>query len=196
MTTNRGRLIRAAAVLGLAAMVAGTGHAQNARNRNILVSPEKTYTGESGEVNVRLRLELQGGGGRSGRTEVRSGGTVEVGQRVQLCFTANEDGYVTVWSRDAEGGVPIRIYPNEYARETADLRGGPVEDGEEICLGDGDDGFRLTVARPLGEAMAYVQFTQDEDDQFDEDAFPQVEERSFRDARRYASDTVRYRVVQ
>ena len=96
---------------------------------------------------------------------------VQVGDRVVLCFRASAAGYVTVWSHDAEGGVPARIYPNEFAAETADERAAPVGAGEETCIGD-DDGFRLEVSRPLGDASVYLHFTQREELQFRRDGLP------------------------
>ena len=90
-----------------------------------------------------------------------------------LCFQSSANGYVTVWSHDAEGNVPARIYPNEFVAETAGERAGAVTAGEETCIGD-DDGFRLEVGQPLGEASVYLHYTQREELQFDETAFPQI----------------------
>ena len=72
-----------------------------------------------------------------------------------LCFRSSADGWVTVWSHDAEGNVPVRIYPNEYAAETADERAAAVAAGEETCIGD-DDGFRLEVGRPAGRRVGVL----------------------------------------
>ena len=45
---------------------------------------------------------------------------MQVADSVVLCFHSSADGRVTVRSQDAEGNVPVRIYQNEYAAETAD----------------------------------------------------------------------------
>ena len=159
------------------------------RTRSITVKPDNRF----GQVSLELQIETMGraGGGRDG---LEAGGPVQVGDRVVLCFRSSADGYVTVWSHDAEGNVPARIYPNEFAAETADERAAAVAAGEETCIGD-DDGFRLEVGRPLGEASIYLHYTRREDLQFDETAFPQIRATRAPDRRPYASSYLQYRVV-
>ena len=159
------------------------------RTRSITVKPDNRF----GEVSLDLQLETLGraGGARDG---VGSDGAVQVGDHVVLCFRSSADGYVTVWSHDAEGNVPARIYPNEFAAETADERAAAVAAGEETCIGD-DDGFRLEVGRPLGEASLYLHYTRREELQFDETAFPQIRATRAPDPRPYASSYLQYRVV-
>ena len=196
---DRRRAVAVAAVLALAGAglsdAAAASGAQRKRTRSILVKPDNQF----GEIELDMRLEALGGrvaGGRRGeRTAVRSGDAVPIGDRVVICFTSNEDGYVTVWSRDAEGNVPVRIYPNEYAAETADAVAAPVASGEETCLGE-NSGFRLEVAPPPGEAEVYLHYTRDESEQFDETAFPQIRTTLTRDPRPYVSRHLRYRVVR
>lgn len=190
-------LALAAAGLSGAAAASGAqpGPAQPKRTRSIVVKPDNQF----GEIELDMRLEALGGrvaGGRRGeRTSVRSGDAVSIGERVVICFTSNEDGYVTVWSRDAEGNVPVRIYPNEYAAETADAVAAPVASGEETCLGE-NSGFRLEVGPPAGEAEVYLHYTRDESEQFDETAFPQIRTTREPDARPYVSKHLMYRVVR
>ena len=159
------------------------------RTRSILVKPDNRF----GEVDVELQIETirQLDGATAG---VRSGDPVQVGDNVVLCFRSSADGWVTVWSHDAEGNVPVRIYPNEYAAETADERAAAVAAGEETCIGD-DDGFRLEVGRPLGDASVYLHYTRREGLQFDDTAFPVIRATRAPDPRPYASSYVRYRVV-
>ena len=189
--TNRGFL----AVVGLSAAVVAWGagvHAQT-RTRNIFVTPDNEFEG----IGCSLRIERIAGRGRSsGRTTLQNGDAVEIGDRVVICFSAEADGYVTVWSRDAEANQPVRIYPNEYAAATAGDRAARVTGGEEVCIGDGD-GFRLQVGPPAGPAEVYMHFTRDESQQFDEDAFPQVRAtRGGPDGQPYSSSSVRYEVTQ
>ena len=201
---DRRRAAAAAAVLALAgAGLPGAASASGAqseptrsnRSRAVLVKPDNQF----GEIELDMRLETVGGrgagGGRGERTAVRSGDEVRVGERVVICFTSNEDGHVTVWSRDAEGNVPVRIYPNEYAAETSDAVAAPVASGEETCLGEGG-GFRLEVGPPAGEAEVYLHYTRDVSEQFDETAFPQIRATREPDARPYVSKHLRYRVVR
>ena len=189
---KRGRA-RAAVAVGVAAAVAAawpvpTSAQKPPRSRSILVKPDNQF----GEVDLEMRLETVR---RTGSTAaVGSGDAVEVGDAVVLCFRSSAAGFVTVWSHDAEGGVPVRIYPNEFAAETADDRAAPVRAREEACIGD-DDGFRLEVGRPLGEASVYLHYTRREDQQFDETAFPQIRATRSPDPRPYASSQRRYRVV-
>ncbi len=159
------------------------------RTRSIQVKPDNRF----GQVSLELQLEaVRRADGRRGG--VRAGDPVQVGDRVVLCFQASANGYVTLWSHDAEGNVPARIYPNEYDPETADERAVSVVAGEETCIGD-DDGFRLEVGRPLGEASVYLHYTEREELQFDETAFPVIRATRSPDARPYTSSYLRYRVV-
>lgn len=200
---DRRRTAAAATVLALGVMglpgaagaEAQSEPARSNRSRAVLVKPDNQF----GEIELDMRLETvagRGAGGRRGeRTAVRSGDAVSIGERVVICFTSNEDGHVTVWSRDAEGNVPVRIYPNEYAAETSGAVAAPVASGEETCLGEGG-GFRLEVGPPAGEAEVYLHYTRDASEQFDETAFPQIRFTREPDARPYVSKHLRYRVVR
>ena len=159
------------------------------RTRSIQVKPDNRF----GEVLLELHLE-SAGRAAVGAGAVQSGDAVQVGDRVVLCFRSSAEGYVTVWSHDAAGNVPARIYPNEFVAETANERAAPVAAGEETCIGD-DDGFRLEVGRPLGAASVYLHYTRREELQFDETAFPQIRATRTPDPRPYASSYLRYRVV-
>ena len=159
------------------------------RSRSILVKPDN----QLGQVELALHLETVGRADGS-TAAVGSGEPVRVGDRVVLCFRSSAAGFVTVWSHDADGSVPVRIYPNEFAADTADDRAAPVRAREEACIGD-DDGFRLEVGRPLGEASVYLHFTRREELQFDEAAFPQIRATRAPDPRPYASSYLQYRVV-
>lgn len=185
----RGRLTVALGVAVLAVISPSAAAQKPQRTRSIQVKPDNRF----GAVEVELQLETvrRVDGAAAG---VRTGDPVQVGDNVVLCFRSSADGYVTVWSQDAEGDVPVRIYPNEYAAETADERAAAVVAGEETCIGD-DDGFRLEVGRPLGNASVYLHYTPREELQFDDTAFPQIRATRAPDPRPYASSYVRYRVV-
>ena len=181
-----------ALAVALAATLVPAGYAQQQRTRNIGVLPDKPL----GAVTLDVRLEAMAARGRRDEgAAVRSGDTVRVGQRVLICFTASESGYVTVWSRDAKGNTPVRIYPNEFVAETADEVAVPVDGGAETCIGD-DDGFRLEVGPPAGDAALYLHYTREEDQQFDETAYPQIRTSRDADTRPYASSSLTYRVVE
>ena len=186
------RWAAAGVALALAAAAVSGAHAQQKRSRNVLVKPDHPF----GDVQLDLQLEIvPGGAGRRQRNDVGNGDAVRIGERVVICFTVSQGGYVTLWSRDAEGNTPARIYPNEYAAETADDRGAVVLGDAETCIGD-DDGFRLEVALPLGEAALYLHYTREAGEQFDEDAYPQVRGTRDPDDRPYASRYLTYRVVE
>ena len=178
-----------AAVAVAAAWPVPAGAQKPPRSRSILVKPDNQF----GEVELEMRLETVRRADRS-TAGVGSGDSVQVGDAVVLCFRSSAAGFVTVWSHDAEGNVPVRIYPNEFAADTADERAAPVRARQEACIGD-DDGLRLEVGRPLGEASVYLHFTRREDPQFDETAFPQIGATRAPDPRPYASSHRRYRVV-
>ena len=185
--------IGAAIAAGVALLVAAWPSPAEAqrprRTRSIQVKPDNRFEG----VELALRLEAARRADGPSRA-VPSGDRVAVGDHVVLCFRASADGYVTVWSHDAEGSVPARLYPNEFAAETAAERAAAVAAGEETCIGD-DDGFRLEVNPPLGHASVYLHFTRREELQFDETAFPRIRASRAPDPRPYASSFVRYRVV-
>ncbi len=188
-----GQMVAPPAVSGTGRVALAVGNSAGAqkppRSRSILVKPDNRF----GEVEIELHLEtvrrVDGSTAPVGSDE-----PVQVGDAVVLCFRSSAEGFVTVWSHDAEGNVPVRIYPNEFAAETADERAAPVRAGEEACIGD-DDGFRLEVGRPPGEASVYLHYTRREDQQFDETAFPQVRATRAPDPRPYASSHLRYRIV-
>ena len=159
------------------------------RTRSIQVKPDNRFAAV--EIELQLETVRRVDGATAG---VRTGDPVQVGDNVVLCFRSSADGYVTVWSQDAEGDVPVRIYPNEYAAQTADERAAVVVAGEETCIGD-DDGFRLEVGRPLGDASVYLHDTPHEELQFDDTAFPQIRATRSPDPCPYASSYIRYRVV-
>lgn len=190
--TNRRISVRVASAIALAATVGLTmpGYGQE-RTRSINVTPDKTL---GSDVGTSLRIERVANGGRT-RAQVGNGETVRIGDRVVLCFGAEADGYVSVWSRDAEQNVPVRVFPNEYSVSTANQRGAAVVAGQEVCIGEGD-GFGLEIGPPVGDAEVYLHFTRDEALQFDESAFPVVRSGRFRDARPYASSHVRYTVMR
>ena len=173
------------------ALSAAVGQAQRpSRTRNILVKPENQLSG------VELALSLSVSSRRAGAYEtIRAGEALVVGDAVVICFSSTVNGYVTVWSHDAEGNVPVRIYPNEFAAETADEVAAEVDAGVETCIGD-DDGFRLEVSRPLGEASIYMHYTENENLQFDESDFPEIRASRGPDSPLYASTTAAYRVVE
>ena len=189
-----GQMVAPPAVSGTSPAVLVVGNNPGAqkplRSRSILVKPDNRL----GEVEIELHLEavrrVDGSTAAVGSDE-----SVQVGDAVVLCFRSSADGFVTVWSHDAEGNVPVRIYPNEFAAETAEERAAPVRAGEEACIGDDDDGFRLEVGRPLGEASVYLHYTRREDQQFDDTAFPQIRATRAPDPRPYASSYFRYRIV-
>ena len=193
MRMANGRVGAVAAGVLAAAVAWGAGAHGQTRTRSIGVVPDNEFEG----IGCSLRIERVAGPGRSGgRTTLEDGDAVQIGDRVVICFSAEDDGYVTVWSSDAAGGAPARIYPNEYAAATRNERAARVSAGEEVCIGDGG-GFRLQVMEPLGEAEVYMHFTRDASQQFDEDAFPQIRAtRGGSDGQPYASSTVRYEVTR
>ncbi len=94
----------------LAAMWPALSHAQKLeRTRSIRVKPDNAFGGV--ELDLSLESVRRAGGLRA---EVAADAEVAVGDRVVLCFRSSADGYVTVWSHDAAGNVPARVYPNEF----------------------------------------------------------------------------------
>ena len=192
MRRDCSRVVVAASVTALALIWGGAiGDAQGSkRTRGVAVRPENSFGGV--ELTLRLETAARSGGLRS---SVRSGGALSVGDRVVLCFGASADGYLALWNNDVGGGVPTRIYPNEFDAETAGERAVRVEGGVETCVGGEDDGFSLLIERPLGEASVYLHYTQEAEGQFDESDFPVIRGALGSDSRPYASSYLRYRVV-
>ena len=179
--------------LALGLVMALAVQAGEQRTRNVVVQPNKPLD----DVQLQLRIDATGAGGSQSAVAGADRPDLRVGSRLRVCFSASQDGYVSLWSRDAEGKVPQRIYPNEYAPETEKERGKAIEGGVEVCVGRQDDGFKFVVARPLGEADIYLHYTPDIEDQLGDDAYPEI---SFStrgvDDPTYGSKFLEYEVVE
>lgn len=88
---------------------------------------------------------------------------LRVGDRVVVCFTVSLEGWVSLWSDDAEGKEE-KIYPNSHSR-TESRTGVAVAAGEENCVGEQGDTFRLRVMRPLGASAIRAVWTRNAEDQ-------------------------------
>ena len=102
------------------------------RTRNILVKPDDRF----GEVELELQLEaVRRVDGAT--ADVGSGHAVPVGDHVVLCFRSSADGYVTVWSHDAEGkragaDLPERVRGRD-GRRAGRGGGGGIADRNELA---------------------------------------------------------------
>ena len=101
---------------------------------------------------------------------------LHVGTSVDLCFQSSRDGYVSLWSHDADNNVPVRILPNEYVRAEDDELGIAVKAGERRCFSELTAGrdISLKVNRPLGQAQVYLHFSEARDEQIAPDDFPSI----------------------
>lgn len=125
---------------------------------------------------------------------------IRLGEPVMICVTAAVDGLVSLWSR-VPGLSAERIFPNDYTPEARALRGGRLAAGREICIGDGQGGYRFLAAEPYGAAEIYVHVTQDPERQFAPEDIPVIPEfdepvRPRSVSAGYSSRTLTYKVIQ
>ncbi len=186
----------AAVVLAVAVGVVEASHAQGLARGRLGVEPSK----QDGEFNVDLYITRV-----SSNESLPDGlrgneGSLRIGEEVTVCFEVNRRGYVTLWSKDDSDPEPTLIYPNERSHP-AGTRAVPVESGRRACVGDGSQNFALTVRGPVGGTEVYLHYTEREDLQFGQDAFPQIGRGNLHvepDAEvtnPYASATVRFQTV-
>lgn len=164
------------------------------RNRPVPVSREMGDT-----ITAVLKLHDDGSGGWAPILAPNPG--LAVGDRVAVCTTARADGYFSIWSRTGDGALPVRVFPNDFTPEQRAERGGRIAAGQEVCLGDGTDGYKFTVTEPLGDAEVYLYWSPVLDGQFGPEDIPVIPEHGTRNASRAADDSysatiVRYRVVE
>lgn len=96
-----------------------------------------------------------------------------VGELLEVCFTATEAGWVTVWDYDADG-KETRIYPNAFAPAKLGNTGIQVAANERACIGRKGDPFQLRLRPPLGPSNIYLHWTKDDKDQLSADMFRSV----------------------
>ena len=136
------------------------------------------------------------------------------GTAVDLCFKSSEDGFVSLWSHDADNNAPVRILPNEYLEAEDDEPGIAVAAGVPTCFSElaENQGISLQVGPPYGHAEIYLHFAESREGQIAPGDFPTIGDREFnlaascaqsgaRDLPRnqvepYASKTLRYEVAE
>lgn len=141
---------------------------------------------------------------------------LRVGAAVDVCFGSSRDGYVSLWSHDADNNTPVRILPNEYIGAADDELGIAVQAGVSKCFSDLAAGtgrkVSLKVQPPLGRAELYLHYAEGRDEQIAPGDFPSIGNKSFnlpatcdRNAHRnaprartvpYASKSLPYEVTQ
>ena len=139
---------------------------------------------------------------------------LRVGAAVDVCFQSSRDGYVSLWSHDADNNAPVRILPNEYIDAEDDELGIAVQAGVSRCFSELAAGRKISlqVQPPLGQAELYLHYAEGRDGQIAPDDFPSIGNKSFnlrpscerrgaRPAPRtqtvpYGSKTLQYEVMQ
>ena len=154
--------------------------------------------------------------GRDLTPEGAGASQLRVGAAVDVCFQSSRDGYVSLWSHDADNNAPVRILPNEYIDAVDDELGIAVQAGVPKCFSELAAGagrkISLKVQPPLGGAELYLHYAQGRDGQIAPDDFPSIGNKSVnlqpscerhgaRNVPRtqtapYASKTLQYEVVQ
>ena len=124
------------------------------RCRQIVVAPDEKLAGNT----LRLSLVHDGRAFMSGEGEAAA--RLRAGASVDLCFESSTDGYVSLWSHDADNNAPVRILPNEYIDAEDDELGFAVEAGMERCFSElsAGRGISLTVQPPYGRRRCTCTF--------------------------------------
>jgi hypothetical protein len=147
------------------------------RYRNVDVMPHQSLPG------VDLKLRAHALGARMDTTSrfarnarLNDAASLPNGQRVEICFEAAKDGYVTVWSDDLMSH-PSLIYPNAHSHG-ANTRAAKVEGGQEVCIGSKGaavEGYDLVVRKKDSDlGQLYVTWTEKESDQVGQDEYVRV----------------------
>lgn len=82
---------------------------------------------------------------------------LRIGETVEICFSAGQPGYVTLWNIGSNGQV-ARVFPNAYSGgDPAAMKvpGG----GQRQCAGSAGDPFRFRVGGPPGREDLYLTWT-------------------------------------
>jgi len=157
--------------LGLAVLATGTlaapAPAQQARSNPVPVS-------RAAGTELSARLMVAPAPGQSWTPVAPGQNTLPVGQYVAVCVTAARDGYLSVWSRTLDGAAPVRVFPNDFTPEERRQKAGRVSAGQEVCFGEGANGYRLAVTEPYGPAEVYLHWSSDLDGQFGPEDMPQI----------------------
>ena len=110
--------------------------------------------------------------------------TVRIGDRVDICFSSNRAGLVSLWSFSADSTQkpPTRLLPNRNTTIGEDLSGYQIETGETLCISDvlnPDRPVELSVQPPAGpHAALFLHFTENEEAQIFEHSFPTIGSKS------------------
>ncbi len=200
--------MRACIVLLFAGLLLMPQVAFGERCRAIDVVKEQELDGHS------LSLDLVYGDGRIAKSDRGSPPVLPIGSSVDLCFESSLDGFVSLWSHDANNNPPIRILPNDYLRAEAGEPGVRIRAGVPTCFSDlvAALGISLAVGPPTGLAEIYLHFAESSEGQIGPEDFPTIGNKGFnlgsscdsaraREAPRpqtepYASMTLAYEVVE
>lgn len=147
-------------------------------------APGARQTFPSGRAQTELKLSMSAFDGQTTRG-LEDYETVKVGDQVRVCFEGSRDGYITLWSHDAEGGV-ARILPNAYTEGGTAAPAIELPGGRKYCVAGnglapegGDDGgngrWWFEVREPLGLADIYLHWTSAAGEQLPDDSFVDID---------------------
>lgn len=184
--------------LSLLWMAAGTSLAETHAVKAVV--PVKV-DGSATIAGVELQLDMQVTGREmpesqtiyGGRADIPDAKSFPIGSNIKVCFKANEEGFITLWSVDSSGARTV-IYPNKYA--FSGERAAPVQKNERICLGDSKE-FLFKIAEPLGRSQIYAHWTRTKEETLSQEMYPAIG-KAARDVRAvaapgpYVSKTIEY----
>lgn len=122
------------------------------------------------------------------------------GSIIAVCVMSKQAGFVSIWSRTLDGALPVRVFPNDLTPEDRATKGGRIEQGQELCIGDGGKGYGFRVTPPLGGSEVYLHWSPDIAGQFDPDEIPVIPDPGSVPGSRsahppYSATVLSYRVV-
>ena len=193
------RRIGAIRVALLAAALLTAGARAQERTRAVEVNGNQRQAGVDVSLELRARDRSLGQDFRSVCNRSCSRGALApsfklaLGNEVAVCFKANQDGFVTVWSIDSRGAQDL-IYPNSYSHP-GNVRGAQVRADVRTCIGEKDDKFRLTITEPVGKSRVYLYWTRTLDEQIGMDDYPVIGRDARAAAPPYAATNLEYEIV-
>jgi hypothetical protein len=175
--------MRQACILAASLCVSGAAAQEPARTIRSLVPEISGHSADAVSEGLTLSLTAMEPG--TGRTRsLANDSRLKIGERVRVCFQADQTGYVSLWSYAATGRIS-RVLPNAMMSAGEEGDGLRVTSGQTYCVAgaglevDGQSasgpnwGFR--VDGPPGNAEVYLHWSPTLAGQMQEDAYVDID---------------------
>lgn len=159
------------ALIAASAAAAAPGQGEEAPLRGAEIEGNEAVVPDAGgKVAMELKVVERDSSGKR-RTTARvsadeaAARVIQAGEYVEVCFTPERSGFVTLWDYNAEGKVTL-LYPNSFAPAPSGGKGMPVEAAKQTCVGTDQDAFKIRIRPPAGATRMHLRWTASDEDQF------------------------------